>query len=307
MIFRPLLLASVCALAATLGACDGDRGVRISSSRNDDTDAKGVLKVVQALQCPQTMGSLTRKGTATAGGNVCSYVGPKGAEVSLHLVALNDEQPGDLLKAFEDRLSGDLPDAVAQLKASAEAEKARTAAEVAHASAEEARATAEAARARATDAAASGDHASVRAPGVRIEADGDDASVNLPGIHIQSQGDNASVQIGGFHIDANDNRSGGRSRGGDARVHGTLNGDEVSVQAHNDTAEIRTRAGGDATRASWILSDNRVSQSGWRFVGYEARGPAGGPIVVATVRSRDRQRGHVFEDAKALVTLNVGD
>lgn len=303
MTFRPLLLASVCALAATLGACDGDRSVRISSTRNEDTDAKGVLKVVQALQCPQTMGSLTRKGTASAGGNICSYVGPKGAEVSLHLVALNGEQPGDLLKAFEDRLSGDLPQAVAQLKAAAEAEKARAAAEDARAAAEEVRANAEAARAGATAAAASGDHASVRAPGVRIQADGDDASINLPGIHIQSKGDNASVRIGGFHIDANDNGS----DGGGARVHGTVNGDEVSVQAHDDTAEIRTRAAGDATRASWILSDNRVSQSGWRFVGYEARGPAGGPLVVATVRSKDRKRGRVFEDARALVALNVGE
>lgn len=302
MTFRPLLLASVCALAATTSACD--RGVRITSTTTEAGDAKGALKVVQALQCPQTMGSLTRKGTASAGGNVCSYVGPKGAEVSLHLVALNGDQPGDLLRAFEDRLSGDLPEAVVQLKAAAEAEKARAAADAAHATAEQARANAEAARAGATAAAASGDHASVRAPGVRIEADGDDASVNLPGIHIQSKGDNASVRIGGFHIDANDSRSGG---GGDARVHGTLNGEEVSVQAHNDTAEIRTRAAGDATRSSWILSDNRVSQSGWRFVGYEARGPAGGPIVIATVRSKDRQRGRVFEDAKALVTLNVGE
>ena len=44
-----------------------------------------------------------------------------------------------------------------------------------------------------------------------------------------------------------------------------------------------------------------------RTVGYEARGPVGGPIVVATVRSKDRDPDRLFDAAKALVTLNVGD
>ncbi len=304
MTIRPFLLASVCALAALASACDGDRSVRISSTSTDDGDAKGVLKVVQSLQCPQTMGSLTRKGSASAGGTICTYVGPKGAEVSLHLVQLGDTGSAGVLRAFEDRLSADLPLAMAELKAAAEAEKARAAAEDARAAAEDARATAEDARAEATAAAASGDRASVRAPGVRVDANGDDASVHLPGIHIDAKGDNASVSIGGFHIDARDD---GNGNGGDVRVHGTTNGDEVSVQAHDNAAEVRTRASGDATRASWILSDNRASEAGWRFVGYEARGPAGGPIVVATVRTKDRHRGHVFEDARDLVALNVGE
>ena len=43
-----------------------------------------------------------------------------------------------------------------------------------------------------------------------------------------------------------------------------------------------------------------------RVVGYEARGPVGGPLVVATVRSRDRNRERAFEDAKDLVALNAG-
>ncbi len=66
-------------------------------------------------------------------------------------------------------------------------------------------------------------------------------------------------------------------------------------------------AAGEATRVSWILTDNRTSESGWRLVGYEARGPVGGPLVVATVRSRDRNRERAFEDAKDLVALNAGD
>lgn len=306
MTLRPFLLPTLCALAALTAACDDS--VRITSTRTED-DAKGVLKVVDALQCPQTMGSLTRKGSAQDGGKVCTYVGRKGTEVSLHLVALGGEAPADVLKAFETRLSASLPAAVAQLKASADADKARMDADLARAAAADAEAAAadaaaagaDAAAARADGAAASADRASVRAPGMAIDAEGDDASVRLPGMRIETRGDQASVRIGGFHIDANDSD-------GSARVRASSGGgDSVSVNARNDAAEIRTSAGGEATRTSWILTDNRETESGWRVVGFEARGPVGGPLVVATVRSKDTNRGRAFEDAKDLVTLNVGE
>lgn len=277
MTFRPFLASALCA-TALLGACD-DKSVRISSTRTENADSKGVLKVVEALQCPQTMGSLTRKGTASGEGTICTYSGPRGAEVSLHLVKLDGAAPGEALKAFEGRLSQSLPQAVEQLKASAEAD---------------------AADAAATATATAGDSTSVKAPGVDIQTKNDDASVRLPGLRIETKGDQSSVRIGGFHIDANDSK-------GTVDIKGSQGGDNVSVQAHQDSAEIRTSSGGAATRASWILTDNRPSAEGWRLVGYEARGPVRGPIVVATVRSKDRNRGRVFEDAKDLVTLNVGE
>lgn len=290
MTLRPFLIPTVCALTA-LAAC-GD-GVRISSTRSVDSDAKGVLKVVEALQCPQTMGSLTRKGSASEGGTVCTYVGPRGAEVSLHLLPLDGQTPTDILKAFEQRLSRDLPRALAQITVAGP--------DAADARADAPRAAADAAEPAAEPATPSADRASVRAPGVALEADGEDATVRLPGLRIETRGDKASVRIGGFHIDADDST-------GSARISGSSgSGDNVSINARNDVAEIRASAGGDATRASWILTDNRSSESGWRLVGYEARGPVGGPLVVATVRSRDRNRERAFEDAKALVALNVGD
>ena len=52
-------------MAGLTAACDGDSSVRITTSESGDT-ASGVLKVVDTLQCPQTFGSLTRKGTAQA-------------------------------------------------------------------------------------------------------------------------------------------------------------------------------------------------------------------------------------------------
>ena len=145
-----------------------------------------------------------------------------------------------------------------------------------------------------------GDQATVRAPGVAVDAQDDKASVRLPGMHIEADGDNASVRIGGFHIDANDST-------GSVDIEGSAGGDDVSVQARDNSTEVRAVASGEATRASWILTDNRPSPEGWRLVGYEARGPVGGPLVVATVRSRDGNRGRVFEDVKELVTLNVGE
>lgn len=292
---RPLIVSAVCALAALTAACDGDNSVRITSTRTEDNDAKGVLNVVEALQCPQTMGSLTRKGSASNAGAVCTYVGPKGAEVTLQLVPLGDRTPAQVLKTFEERLSSDMPQAIAGLRAGA----ARAEADQARAEANAARAEADAARAEAR-ASASADRASVRAPGLSVDANGDDADVRLPGMHIETNGDQASVRIGSLHIDANDNA-------GSVDIEGGDNGDNVSVRTQNGSAEVRAVASGEATRASWILTDNRASPSGWRLVGYEARGPVGGPLVVATVRSRDRDRGRVFDDAKDLVALNVGE
>ena len=79
-----VLLLPLAVAVTALAGCD-EPNVRISSP---DTTTGGVLKVVEALQCPETQGVLTRKGSAQPGGKVCTYTGPKGAEVSLHLVDL---------------------------------------------------------------------------------------------------------------------------------------------------------------------------------------------------------------------------
>lgn len=273
MMARPFLIPTVCALAALTSACDNN-SVRISSTRTIDNDSTGVLRVVEALQCPQTLGSLTRKGSATEQGTVCTYGGPRGAEVILHLVSLSGTDSTSALKAFEDRLSASLPQAVAGIRAQ------------------------NSATATAQATSSGGDSASVKAPGVDIQAEGDKATVRLPGISIDADGEDASVNIGGFNVEANDTG---------ANVDIQDGGDSVSVQANDAATVVRTSAAGDATRANWILTDNRPSVEGWRLVGYEARGPAGGPIVVVTVRSKDREGGDVFDDAKELVTLNVGE
>ena len=145
------LLWPVCALALMTAACDNAGTVRITSTTSGKDEA-GVLKVVDALQCPQTQGVLTRKGSARADGNTCVYSGPRGSEVTLHLVSLNGGSVHDALKGFEDRLSADLPEALAEARANedrARAEAARAEADAARAEAEAERAGADAERAAA--------------------------------------------------------------------------------------------------------------------------------------------------------------
>lgn len=289
-----LLLATICTACLMTAACDGE-SVRISSTTTD-TSGKGVLKVIDTLQCPETIGVLTRKGTAHAGGATCLYSGPRGAEVTLQLIALSDQTVDVVLQRFENTLSADMPHTMAELRnASAEADRAEASADAARAQADVAAAEADAAAAEANAAA---DSARVRAPGMAIDAEGDRARVRLPGMSIDTDGDKASVRIGGFSINADDSSE---------TVDISSSDESVSIQAHEDAAQIRTSAPGEATRRTYMLTDRTPADEGWRLVGFEARGPAGGPIVIATVRAKDRDSDGVFDSAKDLVTLNVGE
>ncbi|MBU1346186.1 MAG: methyltransferase type 11 [Alphaproteobacteria bacterium] len=292
-----LLLATICTACLLTAACDGDT-VRISSTTTDSGPTGGVLKVIETLQCPEAIGVLTRKGSAHSGGDVCVYSGPRGAEVSLHLIKLDNQTADSVLVRFEADLAADMPHTSADLRASAEAERARAAAETARVQADIAQVAAETARAEAEASASSSGTARIQGPGMRIESDGDRADVRLPGMSVQTGGDRASVRFGGFSIEADDSNQTARISSSD---------DSVSIEAHDDAAQIRTRAAGDAIRTTYLLTDNRPADAGWRMVGYEARGPAGGPIVVATVRSKDRDSDGVFDSAKDLVALNIGE
>jgi len=261
-------LMTTALVGLALAGCDGESSVRISSTRSDD-DARGVLRVIDTLQCPQTMGPLTRKGSAHAEGTVCTYGGPRGAEVSLHLVKLDTETIDRVLAQFETQLKQDMP-----------------------------RAVQDSGSVQGAAAARESDTTTVQAPGLDIQTQGDDATVRLPGMSIVTEGETADVRIGGLSIKADDSSGEVQVSSGEG---------SVDVQANESGAEVRTRAGGDTTRATWILTESRPSEAGWRLVGYEARGPAGGPVVVATVRTKDRDGDPIMEAAKDLVSLNVGE
>jgi len=251
-------------LSAGLSACDGENAVRITTSttRSSDDASQGVLKVVDGLQCPDTVSVLTRKGSASPGGGSCTYGGPRGAEVVLYLVKLDGRTPEDILRDYERRLSAEIPQAAVRIDA------------------------------RETEAGE--ERASVEAPGVNIKTRGEDATVSLPGLHIETQGDNATVRIAGINIQSKDGQ-GVRSETS-----------TVNVRTDGETTQVRTQAPGEATRMTFLLADDSVEAGAWRQVGFVARGPAGGPLVIATVRSKAKN-GRVFESAKELVALNVGD
>ncbi len=290
---RLAAVAPICLAALLAAACDGDNSVRISATAETQTDGKGVLKVIDTLQCPETIGVLTRKGSAHAGGGECLYTGPRGAEVSLRLVRLDDRSIETVLDGLEQDLMRSMPHTAASLAASRQASEARAQADAASV---QAQAAADAASDTATEA--SGESARVRMPGVAVDAEGDRANVRLPGLTVDANGDQASVRFGGFSIEA-DEASGS--------VDVSSEDETVSIQARDDAAEIRTRVPGDAVRTTYILTDDRPADEGWRLVGFEARGPSGGPVVIAVVRAKDRNSDGVFDSAKDLVTLNVGE
>lgn len=325
-------LAAVSAVALSalaLGACDGDRQMSI---RSDGGGRGGVLKAATQLECPEHQGPLTRTRTAPDGLS-CVYAGPKGAEVTLRLVKLDDGGAAAVLTPLEAELNRLMPGVadkiakarveerkaeaearvaeaesrkaeLAALKAEAESERAEALAERAAALAEGDAAAAEAAAQRAQRAADAvkaraedEERVTVSMPGMNVRTEGEDAHVRLPGIRIDTKGDSADVRIGPMTIKADD-------KSGNVSIN--ANDTEMTVNSNDDASEIRTVHTGDGTRATFILVDEAPSNQSWKLVGYEARGPQGGPLVIAVVKAKDRREDDVFDAAKALVRRNAG-
>lgn len=132
------------------------------------------------------------------------------------------------------------------------------------------------------------DHANIDLPGLHVKTDGDKAMVNLPGIHINAEGDVAhiSTNIGALKnakIDAND--------------------DGAKIEADmTDSANV------DMT---WYVVAKAAGPKGDHMVGYYARGPKTGPLVVAQMRSKsEHQNGSPSnllggDDVHKLVSLSL--
>ncbi|WP_312812556.1 methyltransferase type 11 [Brevundimonas sp.] len=274
-----LPILSVLALAA----CDSDQGVRITRSAEIDTDtgasASKALKVVSALQCPSDQGVLTRVGSASVDGQTCTYAGPRGAEIQLHLVTLNGETSSQALKRFQNELVPSTGGTSATVSSLTEEDGTETATVTAP----------------GVDIAAKGDDASVKIPGLNIESKGDRATVRMPGMSIEADGDRAQIRIGGMVIKADDKGSTITAPDGSLKIDANETGAVVQTQSRQ------------AVRATMIHAISKPAPNAWRVVGYEARGPSGGPIVVATFRTRDRDEQAILESVRELVVLNVGD
>ena len=132
--------------------------------------------------------------------------------------------------------------------------------------------------------------------GVKAEGDVD---IRLPGVTIRAGDSAANISVGGdegAQINADDD-------GAEIRIQRNVevNGAKVEHEGR------RRRHGDDGVYSRFILASDKATD-GWSVVGYEARGPRGGPLVVATLKAR---RGHdsnddSFADVNALVRHNVG-
>jgi hypothetical protein len=330
---RNALLAAICLTA--LAGC-GERGLKISKHVDIDDDSDKPMRVVTQLVCPDHQGDLTRVRTAPDGAS-CDYAGPRGAEVTLSLVKVKSgEDPESVLKPLENQIAALMPTAMGKLakdngdSAQTEAERAQSIADKAQKAADDAEARAEAASERATDAAeraadraseaadraaeradaASGrsddsndhrDDADVKMPGISVKSHGDNANVRLPGIRVDANNGGAHINIAGIHIDADGDKGHGKS----GRVNINTDNNNVSIRAEDHAAEIRTKHNGNGVRMTYIVANDEGDTTGWKTVGYEARGPSSGPVVVALVKSKDRHEDPIFRWAKDLVKKNV--
>jgi hypothetical protein len=121
-------------------------------------------------------------------------------------------------------------------------------------------------------------------PGSGKSGKDDKVDIDLPGVHIHADGDKASVDAGG------DSGHGG------VRVNADDHGAEVHIEDQN----------GPGVRKMMILTSDTPGPHGYQVVAYEARGPVGGPIVVATVKAKDHDHDDLMRDVRDLVRHNVG-
>jgi hypothetical protein len=141
-------------------------------------------------------------------------------------------------------------------------------------------------------ASEAGDHDSsentrIDLPGLHIQTEGDNASVRLPGVNINARGDNAHISTGIGEL-----------------KNATIDATDGAVRI---TSNMTDAGNADQT---WMIATDAAGAAGWRTVGYVARGPLTGPLVLATVRSRaEHQHAHSgngdIEDIRRLVNLSV--
>ena len=278
---KPLVPICLTGVAVALTACVPP------NARHDG------MKPVARLDCPPTQGPFHRTGAAPDG-RTCDYVTADGAsQVQLRLVSFAG--PAEtVLTPVETDLKTLLPEkpevddsATPDENADADDDGDKDADTDADSSdAEAAVTTAEA----ATDADA------------KVDRPNENVNIDLPGLKISTQGQNANIHVGGVNIQANDD-----NKGSVHVTHGTPAHGQFSVDADDQGAVIRAKGGGADIRSTLIMASDKAGPNGWRVVGYEARGPHAGPLVIAVVKSKSDDHDEVFGQTKRLVRRVSGD
>ena len=204
--------------------------------------------------------------SAATDGKSCVYTTDGGDQVTLRLINLGGKDPRDVLEPIEKELKAELPAA-----------------------------TTDATKPPKTPVTPS-------APGAPAKQHVD---IDLPGLHVHGDVDgHTDVDTPGVHVEAHD----GADRSNDhAVVHvggGSLGG--VTINANDGGAQIRVAEKGAGIRSIYILASEKAGPHGYKAAGYEARGPVGGPIVVATVLAKSEEHEDIHHDLRSLLKRNVG-
>jgi hypothetical protein len=132
----------------------------------------------------------------------------------------------------------------------------------------------------------------------KTSTDKDSAHIDVPGVHIDAHDNKAEVRVFGVTINADNDK---------ANVQAGLGSDKAVVSADESGAEVRANDV-DATNANLvlILASEKPGPTGFRAVGYIARGPASGPLVVAEFKSVQHHSGiNDDHDIRRLMDLNI--
>lgn len=125
----------------------------------------------------------------------------------------------------------------------------------------------------------------------------DHAKIDLPGLHINANGDKADIRILGTDIKAD---------GDKADIHTNMGMKDAVIHAGPGGAEIRAgEAGQHSAQLVYVLAGDNPGPSGYRAVGYMARGPVAGPLVVGQFKSKEGGRHGHDRDLQRLIDLNV--
>jgi hypothetical protein len=125
----------------------------------------------------------------------------------------------------------------------------------------------------------------------------DRVDIDLPGIHIHANG-NTETAATGAAANANGNVA---IESNPVGPHGG-----VTVNAGENGAQIRIAEPGSGIRLAFVLASETPGPHGYRMAGYEARGPVGGPIAVASVLARNDDHDELQDAVRDLLKRNVG-
>ena len=263
---------AVLAATSALALVGCHRAETAKTAKHERQARREPVRVISRLDCPQKQGDLKRVSVA-ADGLSCAYAGDE-AEVLLRLVSMNGGDAEAALAPIEAELKTLMPSIkpATEVKTGDKPDRNKT---------------------------------SIHLPGIRIDASDEGADIKIGNITINSnEGGASEVKIDKNVTMKGDDRK--ETVNIQARNDDSEDG-HVNIRASDDGAEIRHSKGGDSIRSTLILASDKAP-SGYRVVGYEARGPKGGPLAVATIKAKNRDSGDhdVFKDMKALVRHNVG-